>query len=180
MYLMRIGESGAEKPVVRLDDDRYVDVSDAVTDFDEAFFAGGMVDLRKVVDDRVASGAVRSFAGERIGAPFARPHQILCIGLNYSDHATETGQAIPTEPILFTKSPNTLVGPNDDVRIPRGSTKTDWEVELGIVIGKRTSYLDSVEDARDAIAGWTLVNDVSEREFQIERGGQWTKGKSAE
>ncbi len=100
--------------------------------------------------------------------------------MNYSDHAAETGQAVPSEPILFTKSPNTLIGPNDDVRIPRGSTKPDWEVELGIVIGARTSYLDSVEDARDVIAGWTVVNDVSERAFQMERGGQWVKGKSAE
>ena len=125
-------------------------------------------------------GRCPRFAGERIGAPIARPHQILCIGLNYSDHAAETGQAVPDEPILFTKSPNTLVGPNDDVRIPRGSTKPDWEVELGIVIGRRTSYLDSVEEARDAIAGYVVVNDVSERAFQMERGGQWSKGKSAE
>src|SRR5690606_33136292 len=92
----------------------------------------------------------------------------------------ETGQAVPGEPILFTKSPNTLVGPYDDVRIPRGSTKTDWEVELGVVIGRRTSYLDSAEEAKDAIAGYCVVNDVSERAFQRERGGQWRKGKSAE
>ena len=104
----------------------------------------------------------------------------MCIGLNYSDHAAETGMAIPDEPILFTKSPNTLVGPYDDVRVPRGSTKLDWEVELGIVIGRRTSYLDSVEDARAAIAGYLVVNDVSERAFQLERAGQWSKGKSAE
>jgi 2,4-diketo-3-deoxy-L-fuconate hydrolase len=112
--------------------------------------------------------------------PIARPHQILCIGLDYSDHAAETGQHVPAEPILFTKSPNTLIGPDDDVRIPRGSTKPDWEVELGIVIGTRTSYLDSVDEARDAIAGSTVVNDVSERSFQMERNGQWSKGKSAE
>jgi 2-keto-4-pentenoate hydratase/2-oxohepta-3-ene-1,7-dioic acid hydratase in catechol pathway len=123
---------------------------------------------------------VEPLGDRRIGAPIARPHQILCIGLNYSDHAAETGQAVPEEPILFTKSPNTLVGPYDDVRIPRGATKTDWEVELGIVIGRRTSYLDSVEQARDSIAGWLVVNDVSERAFQMERGGQWVKGKSAE
>jgi 2,4-didehydro-3-deoxy-L-rhamnonate hydrolase len=180
MYLMRIGAPGAEKPVVRLDDDRYVDVSDVVTDFDEAFFAGGMADLRTIVDRRVAADEVQRLAGERIGAPFARPHQILCIGLNYSDHAKETGQAIPTEPILFTKSPNTLIGPNDDVRIPRGSTKPDWEVELGIVIGRRASYLADEDEALDAIAGYVVVNDVSERAFQMERGGQWVKGKSAE
>ena len=181
MQLMRLGAVGAERPVVRLDDLHYVDVSDVVTDFDEAFFGSGGIDrLRPVIAERVAAGTVASFTGERVGAPFARPHQILCIGLNYSDHAAETGQAVPTEPILFTKSPNTLVGPDDDVRIPRGSTKTDWEVELGVVIGRRTTYLDTVEQARDAIAGYVLVNDVSERAFQLERSGQWSKGKSAE
>ncbi|OPG02376.1 fumarylacetoacetate hydrolase family protein [Microbispora sp. GKU 823] len=181
MYLMRIGAPGAEKPVVRVDDTRYVDVSDLTADFDEKFFAaGGTAMLAGPVAERIAAGQTGEFAGERIGAPIARPHQILCIGLNYSDHAAETGQAVPDEPILFTKSPNTLVGPDDDVRIPRGSTKTDWEVELGIVIGKRTSYLDAVEDAADVIAGYCVVNDVSERAFQMERGGQWVKGKSAE
>ena len=119
-------------------------------------------------------------AGIRAAPPVARPHQILCIGLNFSDHAAESGQAVPDEPILFTKSPNTLQGPNDDVRIPRGSTKPDWEVELGIVVGNRTSYLDSVAEAAACIAGYVLVNDVSERAFQMERGGQWAKGKSAE
>jgi 2,4-diketo-3-deoxy-L-fuconate hydrolase len=181
MHLMRLGAAGSERPVIRLDEHSYVDVSDLVDDFDEAFFASGRIsELEGIVDERVASGATAEFDGERIGAPIARPHQILCIGLNYSDHAAETGQAVPSEPILFTKSPNTLIGPNDDVRIPRGSTKLDWEVELGIVIGKRTSYLDSVDEARDAIAGFVVVNDVSERSFQIERGGQWSKGKSAE
>jgi 2,4-diketo-3-deoxy-L-fuconate hydrolase len=181
VYLMRIGQPGSEKPIVRLDDETYVDVSDLATDFDEAFFgSGGIERIKPVVQQRAAAGQVARFAGERIGAPFARPHQILCIGLNYSDHAAETGQTVPDEPILFTKSPNTLIGPNDDVRIPRGSTKTDWEVELGIVIGKRASYLDSPEEAREAIAGFVVVNDVSERAFQMERSGQWSKGKSAE
>ena len=181
MYLMRIGQPGSEKPIVRLDDETYVDVSDLANDFDEAFFgSGGIERIKPIVQQRTDAGQVARFAGERIGAPFARPHQILCIGLNYSDHAAETGQAVPDEPILFTKSPNTLIGPNDDVRIPRGSTKTDWEVELGIVIGKRASYLDSPEEAREAIAGFVVVNDVSERAFQMERSGQWSKGKSAE
>lgn len=180
MYLMRIGAVGAEKPVVRIDDETYVDVGDLVGDFDEAFFAAGMGDLRAAVARRVSAGQVSRFAGERIGAPFARPHQILCIGLNYSDHAAETGQPAPSEPIVFTKSPNTLVGPDDDVRIPRGSEKTDWEVELGIVVGARSSYLPDLAAARAAIAGYVLVNDVSERAFQLERGGQWVKGKSAE
>lgn len=178
---MRVGAPGHEKPVVRLDGTTQVDVSDVVDDYDEAFFASGGLDrLRPVVAERAQAGRVSASAGERVGAPVARPHQILCIGLNYRDHAAETGQRVPDEPILFTKSPNTLVGPDDDVRIPRGSTKTDWEVELGVVIGRRTSYLDSPEDARDAIAGYCVVNDVSERAFQTERGGQWTKGKSAE
>ncbi|RHW23649.1 FAA hydrolase family protein [Nocardioides immobilis] len=181
MHLMRIGAPGAEKPVARIDDLSYVDLSDIVSDFDATFFASDGIDrIRPIVTDRSSGGQVAEFAGERIGAPIARPHQILCVGLNYSDHAAETGQAVPTEPILFNKAPNTMIGPNDDVLIPRGSTKPDWEVELGIVIGKRTSYLESVGEARDAIAGWVLVNDVSERAFQLERSGQWVKGKSAE
>jgi 2,4-didehydro-3-deoxy-L-rhamnonate hydrolase len=181
MYLMRIGPTGSERPVVRIDDTHYVDVSDVVIDFDEAFFGGdGITGLSGVVSERVSAGQLTAFLGERVGAPIARPHQILCIGLNYSDHAAETGAPVPHEPILFTKSPNTLIGPNDDVRLPRGSTKADWEVELGVVIARRTSYLDTVDDAHAAIAGFTVVNDVSERAFQLERGGQWSKGKSAE
>ena len=181
MKLMRLGPVGHEKPVVRVDDEHYVDVSDVAADFNEAFFAEpGMHHLDSVVAERVAAGAVHPFGHQRIGAPIARPHQILCIGLNYSDHAAESGMPVPDEPILFTKSPNTLVGPNDNVRMPRGATKLDWEVELGIVIGTRTSYLDSPEQARDHIAGYVVVNDVSERAFQLERGGQWAKGKSAE
>jgi 2-keto-4-pentenoate hydratase/2-oxohepta-3-ene-1,7-dioic acid hydratase in catechol pathway len=181
MKLMRIGPFGAERPVVRLNDREYVDVSDVFTDFDEAFFrARGLERVRAEVAKRSEQGLVETFDGERIGAPIGRPHQILCIGLNFRDHAEETGQAVPSEPIVFNKAPNTLVGPNDDVRIPHGSTKTDWEVELGIVIGRRTSYLATPEEARAAIAGFVLVNDVSERAFQLERGGQWVKGKSAE
>jgi len=181
VFLMRIGAPGAEKPAVRAGESDYVDVSDLVPDFGEEFFGGGGLErIAGPVAERVAAGDVHPIGDQRIGAPIARPHQILCIGLNYSDHAAETGQAVPGEPILFTKSPNTLIGPNDDVRLPRGSTKTDWEVELGIVIGTRTSYLDSPADAAAAIAGFVLCNDVSERNFQTERGGQWSKGKSAE
>jgi 2,4-diketo-3-deoxy-L-fuconate hydrolase len=179
MKLLRLGEPGAERPGVLIGDDSYIDVSDVVHDFDEAFFGSdGMARLR----DLAAARADRrlSLDDVRIGAPIARPHQILCIGLNYRDHASETGLEVPSEPILFTKSPNSLIGPYDDVRIPRGGTKTDWEVELGIVVGRRTSYLDSPDDARQAIAGFVLVNDVSERSFQLERNGQWVKGKSAE
>ncbi len=179
MKLMRIGEARAERPVVRLPGGDIVDVSDAVPDFDEQFFGGGgLARLGAIVNERLDTR--RPLQGERIGAPIARPHQILCVGLNYSDHAAETGARVPDEPILFSKSPNTLVGPHDDLRIPRGSTKTDWEVELGVVIGRRTSYLNSPAEARDAIAGFVLVNDVSERAFQLERSGQWLKGKSAE
>ena len=181
MYLMRLGPIGSERPVVRIDDSHYVDVSDVVDDFDETFFgSNGLPRLAEIVQERTAAEQLQEFGEERIGAPIARPHQILCIGLNYSDHAAETGAAVPDEPIMFTKSPNTLVGPNDDVRIPRGSTKLDYEVELGMVISSRTSSLDTVEHARSAIEGYLVVNDVSERAFQIERGSQWSKGKSAE
>ncbi|MBD8207863.1 MULTISPECIES: fumarylacetoacetate hydrolase family protein [unclassified Microbacterium] len=116
----------------------------------------------------------------RVAAPVARPGKIVCIGLNYRDHAEETGAAIPTEPVVFMKDPSTLGGPFDPVRIPRGSVKTDWEVELGVVIGRTTRYLDSPADARACIGGFVLSHDVSEREFQLERGGQWDKGKSCE
>jgi len=181
MKLMRIGEPGAERPIVRLDDTSYIDVSDVTADFDEAFFGSGALDgLAAIVAQRAAAGQVQAFAGERIGAPFGRPHQILCIGLNFSDHAAEAGLEVPAEPILFNKSPNTLVGPNDEVRMPRAATKLDYEVELGILIGRRTSYLASREEAAAAIAGFCVVNDVSERAFQSERSGQWVKGKSAE
>jgi 2,4-didehydro-3-deoxy-L-rhamnonate hydrolase len=178
MRLARIGTPGSEKPGVVLDDDLFVDLSDVVDDFDEKFFAaGGLATLPAIVAER--TGRAEPIAGRRFGAPFARPHQILCVGLNYSDHAAETGQAVPTEPILFNKAPNTLIGPDDDVVVPRGSEKTDWEVELGIVIGSHASYLADEAAAEAAIAGYVLVNDVSERAWQIERGGQWVKGKSA-
>lgn len=181
MRLARIGSVGSQRSVVLVGDDGFVDVSDVFGDFDESFFdLGGPALLTDLVAERLAAGHVEPLGDIRFGSPMARPHQILCIGLNYSDHAAETGQAVPTEPIVFNKAPNTLVGPNDDVRIPRGSEKTDWEVELGIVIGQRCRYLPDEAAARDAIAGYVLVNDVSERAFQMERGGQWVKGKSAE
>lgn len=182
---MRLGDVGSERPVVAVGPEdelkEYVDVSDLTNDFNEDFFGSGSIDLvRAKVAERVSKNQVLPFAGERIGAPFARPHQILCIGLNYRDHAAETGAQVPPEPIVFTKSPNTLIGPNDDVLIPRKSVKTDWEVELGVVVGKRARYLESPLAAREHIAGYVMVNDISEREFQLERQGQWSKGKSCE
>jgi 2,4-didehydro-3-deoxy-L-rhamnonate hydrolase len=180
MRLVRLGPKGSETAGALLDDDTFVDLSDVVGDFDERFFGSGqLATLSTVVAERVAAGRTEPRGDRRFGAPFARPHQILCIGLNYRDHAAETGAQVPDEPILFTKSPNTLIGPDDDVLIPRGSVKTDWEVELGIVIGSHASYLADESEAQAAIAGYVLVNDVSEREWQIERGGQWSKGKSA-
>jgi 2-keto-4-pentenoate hydratase/2-oxohepta-3-ene-1,7-dioic acid hydratase in catechol pathway len=181
MKLMRIGPLGREKPAVLVDEGRYVDVSDIESTYDEAFFASGRIaDLPSIVAERTASGLVHEIGDQRVGSPIARPHQVVCIGLNYRDHAEETGQPIPTEPIMFTKPPNTVIGPHDTVHIPRGSEKTDWEVELGIVIGTRCRYLADEAEAAQHIAGYVLVNDVSERAFQMERGGQWSKGKSAE
>jgi 2,4-didehydro-3-deoxy-L-rhamnonate hydrolase len=181
VQLARLGDAGSERPFVRVGEDAFVDVSDVVGDFDEAFFgAGGPAQLTNVVAERASAGRTQPREGRRFGAPIARPHQILCIGLNYSDHAAETGQPVPEEPILFTKSPNTLVGPEDDVRMPRGATKLDWEVELGVVVGRRCRYLADEAEARASIAGYVVVNDVSERAFQAERSGQWSKGKSAE
>lgn len=180
MKLLRLGEPGLERPAVLLSDGRVAELGDLADDIDAGFFrSGGIARVREFLTETGSAHARHVEPTERIGAPIARPHQIICVGLNYSDHARETGQDVPTEPILFTKSPNTLVGPNDDVRMPRGATKLDWEVELGIVIGARAYELDSDVEAEAAIAGYVLVNDVSERAFQLERGGQWLKGKSA-
>jgi 2-keto-4-pentenoate hydratase/2-oxohepta-3-ene-1,7-dioic acid hydratase in catechol pathway len=177
--LLRIGARGEERPFLLLPDDRVIDVTDEVGDFGPAFFAGdGLERLRAIASER-AVGATPVPDG-RIGSPVARPGTIVCIGLNYADHAAESGQPVPSEPIVFFKATNTLVGPNDDVHIPRGSTKTDWEVELGVVIGRTCRYLDTHEEALTSIAGYMVSHDVSEREFQLERGGQWVKGKSCE
>jgi 2-keto-4-pentenoate hydratase/2-oxohepta-3-ene-1,7-dioic acid hydratase in catechol pathway len=178
MKLLRVGDPGAEKPAV-LVGDRLLDVSGKVADFNSAFFAGdGIGWLRDLFagDEEfpVVSGS------PRIGAPIARPGKVVCIGLNYADHAAESGAPIPTEPIMFMKGSDTVIGPNDDVRIPRNSTKTDYEVELAIVIGREARYLATHDEAADVIAGYCVANDVSEREFQLERGGQWDKGKSCE
>jgi 2-keto-4-pentenoate hydratase/2-oxohepta-3-ene-1,7-dioic acid hydratase in catechol pathway len=164
---------------VLLDDHHVLDVTERVGDFDPRFFGtGGAEALRQFVSGESPVGI--SMPPVRIGAPVAQPGKIVCIGLNYADHATESGAQIPAEPVVFFKASNTLVGPNDDVRIPRGSSKTDWEVELGIVIGRTCRYLESTNEATAAIAGFMVCHDVSEREFQLERGGQWVKGKSCE
>jgi 2,4-didehydro-3-deoxy-L-rhamnonate hydrolase len=181
MKLMRIGNVGEERAAVAVDESRYVDISDLVGDINSDFFQSEKwFDIEAEVSKRISENQVHEIAGKRIGAPFTRPHQIICIGLNYADHAKESGAEVPPEPIIFTKASNTLVGPNDTVIIPKNSEKCDWEVELGIVIGKRAKYLSSEADAAEHIAGYVLCNDVSEREFQLERQGQWSKGKSCE
>jgi len=180
MKLMRIGEPGRERPQVALDGGLVLDVSDLTPDFTPAFLAGGGLDrLRAAVAERAGEAAAIP-EGTRIGAPIPRPGKIVCIGLNYADHAAETGAQVPTEPVVFMKAANTLVGPHDDVHVPRGSVKTDYEIELGVLIGRQARYLDSAEEALGVVAGYLVCNDVSEREFQLERGGQWDKGKSCE
>ncbi|MFJ6569404.1 fumarylacetoacetate hydrolase family protein [Streptomyces sp. NPDC091292] len=176
---MRIGAAGSERPVVRIDPHTYIDVSDLVEDYDEAFFAaGGPRLLHDAVAERRAANTVHRFAGERIGAPIARPHQILGVGANYRAPGT-TETPVPTDPLVFSKAPNSLCGPFDPILVPQGSAHTDWEVELGVVIGTRSHYLADDDDATAAIAGYVLVNDLSERVFQKGRGGQWLMGKSA-
>lgn len=168
-------------PFVQVREDAYVDISDLIADY-----AGAALDPRSLsqlsgeVAARVKAGRLQPLNGRRVGPPISMPHQIVCIGLNYVDHATEAALAVPAEPVVFLKSPNTLAGPDDDVHIPRGATKADWEVELGVVVGRRCRYLESLDEAQSAIVGYTVVNDLSERGFQFERGGQWSKGKSAE
>jgi 2-keto-4-pentenoate hydratase/2-oxohepta-3-ene-1,7-dioic acid hydratase in catechol pathway len=178
MRLLRIGEPGAERPAVERDG-RWFDARSVTDDFDGEFFAGGGVER---LGAALAAGELPEVSrdGVRIGAPVARPGKVVCIGLNYRDHAEETGAAVPDEPVVFMKDPSTVIGPYDEVLVPRGSAKTDWEVELGVVIGARAGYLESAAAAQDVIAGYLVSHDVSEREFQLERGGQWDKGKSCE
>jgi 2,4-diketo-3-deoxy-L-fuconate hydrolase len=179
MRLIRFGEPGRERPGVILPDGRRVDASGFGGDWDEAFFGGdGLARLERWV---AAEGAGAPAVGDdvRLGSPVARPGKIVCIGLNFRDHAAETGAQLPKEPVVFMKATSALAGPDDDVVIPRGSEKTDWEVELAVVVGKRASYVDEA-DALDHVAGYVLHNDYSERAFQIERGGQWVKGKSCD
>ena len=180
MKLMRVGSVGKERPAV-LHDGRVLDVSAHVEDFTPAFFdSDGISRLRQVVDLHATELPKVDLADERVGAPIARPHKVVCAGLNYADHAQESGMEVPTEPVIFFKASSTVVGPNDTVLLPRGGEKTDWEVELGVVIGHEARYLRDEDAAVDVIAGYCVSNDVSERAFQLERGGQWVKGKSCE
>ena len=179
MKFARLGPSGAEIPVL-IEGEEYLDLRPVTSDVNGDFLAG---DFRARVESARAAGDLPELQGAaemRIGAPIARPSAVICIGQNYAAHARESGSEPPTVPIMFLKTPNTVVGPNDAVTIPRGSEKTDWEVELGIVIGARAAYLDSPDDADAHIAGYVVANDVSERAFQMEvSGGQWSKGKIA-
>ncbi len=179
MRLVRVGAAGAETPGLRRGSD-LVDASGFVRDYDGDFFAsGGVAALAAWADEHAGSLPLLS-PDARIGPPIARPRKVVCIGLNYSDHAEESGMAVPTEPVVFMKGSDTVIGPYDDVHIPRNSTKTDYEVELGVVIGSTARYLDSHDEAAGVLAGYCVSHDVSEREFQLERGGQWDKGKSCE
>jgi 2,4-didehydro-3-deoxy-L-rhamnonate hydrolase len=179
--LVRIGPPGQERPAVLVAPHHALDVGHQVNDFDHTFFrTGGLERLRELVDSSAEELPTVELNGMRLGPPVARPSQIICVGLNYADHAAESGAAIPEEPTLFGKAPNTLVGPSDDVLIPIGGTKTDWEVELAVVIGSTARYLPDPGASREVIAGYSVSNDVSERAFQLERGGQWVKGKSCE
>ncbi|MBZ0255997.1 fumarylacetoacetate hydrolase family protein [bacterium] len=177
MKLVRFGDKGSEKPGVLNQQGEIVDVSRWFDDYNETFFeSGGLAELKKRISEDATQLPVIP-AGVRLGSPVARPSKIVAIGLNYSDHAKESGMEPPPEPVVFFKAASALSGPYDDVEIPRGSTKTDWEVELAFVIGKRAKYVPE-QDADQHIAGYSILNDVSERSFQIEHSGQWVKGKS--
>jgi 2-keto-4-pentenoate hydratase/2-oxohepta-3-ene-1,7-dioic acid hydratase in catechol pathway len=179
MKLIRFGPPGREKPGIQQDDGTRLDVSGFGGDFDEAFFAERGLERLRTWLERHAAEAARISPSERLGPPLRRPSKIVCIGLNFRDHAAETGAALPKEPIIFFKATTALCGPNDPVVIPRGANKVDWEVELAVVIGATARYVER-EHALACVAGYALHNDYSERSFQLERGGQWSKGKSAD
>lgn len=179
MKLIRFGDPGKEKPGVLLDDGSRIDVSGTFSEYDESFFEkGGLNVLRSWLQSN-AKAAPKVGSSVRLGPPVARPSKIVCIGLNFRDHAAETKAEPPKEPVLFFKATTSLVGPNDALIIPKNATKVDWEVELAVVIGKRALYVPK-DRALDYVAGYVLHNDYSERSFQLERGGQWVKGKSAD
>ena len=179
MKLLRVGDDGNTRPAVRFDDETTYDLSGVTTDIDGAFLASGGVER---VAEAFQAGVLPEIdvRGLRMAAPIARPGKVVCIGLNYRDHAEETGAAIPERPVVFMKASYTVVGPHDDVLIPRGSVKTDWEVELAVVIGRTARYLESPAESLGFVAGYAVSNDVSEREFQLERSPQWDLGKSCE
>ena len=178
MKLIRFGPPELEKPGLLLNDGRYIDVSDIIPDYDESFFASGqLAELKDYLESNDQYQIVDP--GVRLGSPVARPSKLICVGLNYAQHAKETDAEIPKEPVLIFKSTTAICGPNDDLLIPPGSLKTDYEVELAVVIGKKASY-GPLEQASDHIFGYCLHNDYSERAYQLERGGQWVKGKSCD
>lgn len=178
MKLIRFGEIGKEKPGIYRDGNLY-DVSGIVKDYDELFFASGRLqNLAELVEQQKNVLPIVD-ASTRLGPPIARPSKIICIGLNYAKHALESGMAVPTEPVIFFKSTTALCGPNDNLVIPKNSSKTDWEVELAVIIGKKALYV-SIDEAMENVAGYSVHNDYSERAFQLERGGQWVKGKSCD
>lgn len=179
MKLIRVGTPGHEKPAVLLDDGARVDCSSFGEDWGESFFSNDGPRRLAAWLSANQSKAPRLAATQRLGSAIARPSKIICIGLNYRDHAKETGAELPKEPVLFFKATTALCGPDDDVAIPRGGTKLDWEVELGIVIGRTARHVE-VRHALDHVAGFVLHNDYSERSFQLERSGQWVKGKSCD
>lgn len=179
MKLIRFGALGKEKPGVQLQEGTRLDVSQFIQDYDEAFFGTGGIEKLKVWLEKNKDHCPKVPDTVRLGAPMARPSKIICVGLNYAKHAEESGMEPPKEPVLFFKASSAIVGPYDDIRLPKGSTKTDWEVELAIVVGKKASYV-SESEALTHVAGYVLHNDVSERAFQIERSGQWVKGKSCD
>lgn len=179
MKLIRFGEVGSEKPGIQLANGDRIDISSFGEDYTEDFFGNNGVErLAKWLEEH-KDACERVASSVRLGSPICRPSKIVCVGLNYAKHAAESGMAIPKEPVLFFKATSSIVGPNDTVVLPKNSTKSDWEVELAIVIGKKASYV-SEENAMDHIAGYVLHNDISERAFQLEREGQWVKGKSCD
>jgi 2,4-didehydro-3-deoxy-L-rhamnonate hydrolase len=179
MKLIRFGDTELERPGILLRNGTRLDVSAFVSNYDEAFFANdGLQSLKNWLQENAASLSTVP-PSARLGPPIGRPSKIICIGLNFRDHARESKMEIPKEPVLFFKATSSLVGPNDELVIPRAGTKVDWEVELAVVIGKKGSYIERAS-ALDYVAGYVLHNDYSERAFQLERGGQWVKGKSAD
>ncbi|MFF9542560.1 fumarylacetoacetate hydrolase family protein [Streptomyces albidoflavus] len=179
MKLLRVGAQGQERPALRTEEGLLLDLSPVTEDIDHRFFASDGVERTRaaLTEGRLP---VLEAGGARVGAPVARPGKVVCVGLNYRDHAAETGAPVPERPVVFMKDPGTVVGPDDEVLIPRGSVKTDWEVELAVVVKSRARYLAGPDEARSVIAGYAVSHDVSEREFQLEYSPQWDLGKSCE